>query len=183
MTLILSCGTPDFVFQVSDRRLTYVDGPNAGTPSTEEANKAVVVGHRIAFGYTGPARIGTQRSDEWLAQVAADGPSRDLKAVCDRICERATDACKLYGIQDRRFAFVGIGWTSTTSDPGVLRPTLCTISNAVGPDGEWLKSAAPAFMLQVNNWGRAGAGFCIAATGRPLKREERYAVCASLDDS
>lgn len=54
MTLILSCGTPDFVFQVLDRRLTYVDGPNAGTPSSEEANKAVVVGHRMAFGYTGP---------------------------------------------------------------------------------------------------------------------------------
>jgi hypothetical protein len=31
-------------------------------------------------------------------------------------------------------------------------------------------------MLQVNNWGRVGAGFGIAATGQPLKQEEKYAI-------
>jgi hypothetical protein len=48
--------------------------------------------------------------------------------------------------------------------------------SAIGANGEWLQIAAPAFMLQVNNWGRVGAGFGIAAPGQPLKREEKYAI-------
>ena len=72
MTLVLSCATSDFVFQVSDRRLTYVSGPKKGQTADDEANKAVIVGHRMAFGYTGIATIGAQSSDVWLAHVAAE---------------------------------------------------------------------------------------------------------------
>jgi hypothetical protein len=57
-----------------------------------------------------------------------------------------------------------------------LSINLITISNAIGSDGEWLANTAPEFSVQVNNWGNAGAGFGIAATGQPLKPEEKYAI-------
>jgi hypothetical protein len=63
MTLILSCLTPKYIVQVSDRRLTWPDGRVAD----DAANKAIVFHGRACFAYTGIAQIGSQRTDEWIA--------------------------------------------------------------------------------------------------------------------
>jgi len=39
MTLVLSCITQGFVVQVSDRRFTWFNGPNAGQVADDNRNK------------------------------------------------------------------------------------------------------------------------------------------------
>lgn len=68
MTLILSCLTPKYIVQVSDRRLTWPDG----RVFDETANKAIVFHGRAAIAYTGIALIGSQRTDEWIADQILD---------------------------------------------------------------------------------------------------------------
>jgi len=53
MTLILSLATADFALQVSDRRLTQRRPDGTLDILDENANKAVLVCHRAAFGYSG----------------------------------------------------------------------------------------------------------------------------------
>ena len=111
MTLVLSCATREFLFQVSDRRLTSLVSKAI---IDDEANKAVLVGSRMAFGYTGLAYVGTERTDLWLTRVAADGSTLDLAKVCERIRERASKGIS----SSSQHAFVGIGWTrSLVSSP------------------------------------------------------------------
>ncbi|HEX6052487.1 MAG TPA: hypothetical protein VFZ21_24655 [Gemmatimonadaceae bacterium] len=143
----------------------------------DESNKAVVIGNRMGFGYTGLAKIGAEPTDAWLASTAAEVPSTDLKAVCDHIARRATEAFANLRIDRRlsRHAFIGVGWTARIGS-AALHPTLCTISNAIDGSGEWKPLADPSFTLQVNNWDRFGAGFGIAAAGQTLRREEKYAM-------
>ena len=65
MTFILTLGNGDQVIQLSDRRLT-VDG----TLHDDESNKAGVLisdDARLAFGFTGLARIGSFATQQWLA--------------------------------------------------------------------------------------------------------------------
>jgi hypothetical protein len=177
MTLILSFATNDFAFQISDRRLTFISGANSGNIAEDDRNKAVLVAHRMSVGYTGLANLGDQRTDDWLAHTAADGDIVDLKSVCDRIAERASSKFRQlpWSRPMKRHAFVGVGWTTWPSYPP-LQPTLCTISNALGPDGEWLAEAADEFKLEVNSWGDTGGGFRIAATGQTLTPNEKYHI-------
>jgi hypothetical protein len=71
MTLILSLATPEFVVQISDRRLTYRDGKGFIRVADDDANKLTVFRGQMAFGFTGLAHIGSQRTDTWLARALA----------------------------------------------------------------------------------------------------------------
>jgi len=61
MTLVLSLATPDYVVQVSDRRLTDPTGKTVN----ENSNKSVLLTNRMAFGYTGLARLAGQSHLIW----------------------------------------------------------------------------------------------------------------------
>ena len=75
MTMLLACLTDELVYQVSDRRLTDVASSNVVVD--DESNKAVVVDGRMVFTYTGLAKIGSERTDLWLARVIGDGRTDD----------------------------------------------------------------------------------------------------------
>ena len=62
MTFVLSCVTPEYVYQVSDRRLTWLNGAQRGHVVDDERNKSVLVDGRIAFAYTGLAEIGADHT-------------------------------------------------------------------------------------------------------------------------
>jgi len=66
MTLILSCITDDYVFQVSDRLLT--DSVKK-LPIGPEANKAVDFWGKVNFGYTGLANLRGKSVDGWIAET------------------------------------------------------------------------------------------------------------------
>jgi hypothetical protein len=69
VTLILSCITPDFVYQVSDRRLVEIRPSGPPRLLEDEACKAVFMSPVAIFGYTGLAYFHGMRTDGWLLEV------------------------------------------------------------------------------------------------------------------
>ena len=146
MTLILDCIARDAVFQVSDRRLTDAYG---GTVVDDQSNKAVVVDGRIVFGYTGLAIINGQRTDQWLAQVIADGPTQDMSAVANRIRDKATAAFSRLRCPTilKRHAFRGTGWFRLKNEDEPS-PGLITVHNLFDHEtGNLLDQPLPEFKV------------------------------------
>ncbi len=93
MTLIVTTLSDDFVIQVSDRRLTRIDG----TLYDNSANKAVCVGCQDAMfcmSYTGIATIDHKQTDEWLTDCLASTNAgslsfRDIGNILKGELERA----------------------------------------------------------------------------------------------
>jgi hypothetical protein len=134
MTLILACLTDRNVYQVSDRRLTLLSNP--ATVVDDESNKAVFVG-RVSFGYTGLARIGQERTDDWLARVISEGPTNDMAQVAERIRSAATTSFQQLPMRIRH-AFQGIGWFRLQGEDW-LSPGIITIHNGIDEQtGRWL---------------------------------------------
>ena len=143
MTLVLSCITPNVVYQVSDRRLTRL-----GTPTTivdDEANKAVVVNGRVAFGYTGLAEIAGQKTDVWLTKAIAVGPVDQMATIAERVRATATRDFRNLPCQPwvKRQAFQGAGWFGIN---GGLSPGVILIENAL-ENGRWLREARDDFRV------------------------------------
>jgi hypothetical protein len=144
MTLILSCLTADTVFQVSDRRLTLHS--DAETIGDDDRNKAVFLG-RVSFGYTGLANIGVVRTDDWLAKIISQGPTKDMTVVAERIRVAATEAFR--GIPRRigRHVFEGVGWFRLAG-ANDLRPGLISIHNCFDDKtATWLPEASAEFRI------------------------------------
>ncbi len=122
MTLILSCLTPACVIQVSDRRLSNVESRRA-LPG--EFNKAVCFTNRIAFSYTGLAKIDGKDTDEWLADALASGDDENecLMAVRDRATEAFARLQAPLALKTH--AFVGVGWDKPARDEP-WRPWICS---------------------------------------------------------
>jgi hypothetical protein len=139
MTLILACLTARTVYQVSDRRLTLLSKPNSVVD--DDRNKAVFV-DRVSFGYTGLAQIGHERTDDWLARVISEGPTRDMDQVGERIRSAASAAFrKLPATLPKKFkhhAFQGVGWFRLRGQRW-LSPGIMVIHNGLDEQtGEWL---------------------------------------------
>lgn len=178
MTFILSCATHDAVYQVSDRRLTWLGGPDAGTVKDDESNKAVLIDGRMAFGYTGIAEVEGTRTDYWLAQLFGHVPTKDLAAVAERIRQEATSAfrrTRVANSQWLRHAFVGVGWGSYQAE-NFLAPFLVTITNALDAAGEWEYAPSADFRFVLNQWGATVGEFAIASAGQSLAGAERKAI-------
>lgn len=68
MTIILTCMTPTYIIQASDRRLTL---RGSGEVADDHANKAVAFNFETVFGYTGISQVkkGNVRIDRWIADT------------------------------------------------------------------------------------------------------------------
>jgi hypothetical protein len=176
VTLVLSCLTEDCVYQVSDRRLTSFDPPRASIE--DESNKAVLVNGRVIFGYTGISRVTGNKTDSWLARVAASANSTDMAVVARSIRDEATKDFKrmTFASRYKRHAFQGAGWFSNPDGPG-LRPGIITIENALDPDtGDWLRYARPIFALKTEFPKLRRAQLYLTAVGLRPADHERGAV-------
>src|SRR5690348_6551313 len=112
MTLILTCATPEFALQVSDRRVTWVRGIHAGLVADDARNKALVIANHLTFSYTGLAEIGLEFTDDWL-MASLEGIQRlDVRTVSQRIADRASAAFAALPLSaaQKRHVFVGVGW-------------------------------------------------------------------------
>ena len=160
MTLILSVLTRDYVVQVSDRRLTDA---NTGVPLNEPANKAIVFCGHFVFGYTGLARIGSVRTDMWLAErLLAKGPS--VQANLENVRDEATRAFRSVPVQHKRHAFIGVGWSHS-------KPALSVISNCIADDGHALENAQEEFRLNNVGFGH-GARCWWIPVGQPVSEAD-----------
>lgn len=149
MTSILSIATPYFVAQVADRRLTFVDGTGNARLVDDNANKLTLFCNRMAFGYTGLAHIGRQRTDVWLSDLLGKFSGANLTEAIMELKQEATAAfSKLpYSSKLKRHAFVGVGWACTDAAQLEFKPSICQISNFHSKDGRVLDSANNEFGL------------------------------------
>jgi hypothetical protein len=160
VTLLLTCVTPRFTVQASDRRLTRLDG----TLHEERANKATLWSYFGSFAYTGLAMSSrSDATDEMLTRALAepfdspDGAMKNLAAEATRTIGRV----RLQGLRPyaervaRRTSFVGCGFAGLR-DPGAagrspvadnLHPFLAVVSNAQDLSKGWRPQADPQFTV------------------------------------
>jgi len=174
MTLILTCLTARTVYQVSDRRLTYIANPKK--IKDDETNKAVLVG-RVGFGYTGLAEIGQERTDDWLARVISEGPIDDMAKVAERIRSAASAAFRSLSRKDRHHAFQGAGWFRLDEDEGRLSPGIITVHNAIDEQtGQWVSEPFDEFRTATQFPLRFEGGCVLNSVGVPVTAREKNAV-------
>ncbi len=90
MTLILALATPDYLIQLSDRRLT-----RNGHLVDDESNKAgygISNDSRFLFGFSGLAKNGSLETQSWILTLLAQsaGPDYEARKILERFTKKAT---------------------------------------------------------------------------------------------
>jgi hypothetical protein len=168
MTIILSCLTPEFTVQVSDRRLTTLDGK----VHEDQSNKALFHCTHYAFAYTGLANLGGKNSIDWLSDVLAR--ASDIGDGLKKIEKSANAALAAlhFRPQLKRTAFVGVGFVSLRDDPEVdRRPVLTIISNFFSPPNKWSSAASAQFVVW-HRWLEATEHASLFVAGQQLRPSE-----------
>lgn len=166
MTLIIGCLTPDFVFLVSDRRLTDF---RTGRVMDDAQNKAVQFENQAAFAACGLPELDGTRIDQWIAERL--DPTLPLDDALDKLAAEAEEALGRARVPAGAglLGFFGVGW-GTCGESSLLRPFFFTASNFRSSSGDWFRDRQPSF------------GVCIeGTTDRFLRRNN--AVCFASDPS
>lgn len=161
MTLILSCLTPKYIVQVSDRRLTWPDGRVAD----DSAIKAIVFHGRACIAYTGIAQIGSQRTDEWIAnhllhQAGFQQAIDHLKAALD------SEIHKLRA--PNRYLSVVIDLWGTQIPDAPDRPWSIALTNQIDPATRKFSSRPLPTFQQFTQTLPEGKGYAFLPSGQKL---------------
>jgi hypothetical protein len=182
MTLVLSCITPDFVVQVSDRRLTKLDG----SLDDDETNKAVLFLGHFVFAYTGLAYVGQTRTDRWLVDRLASAFQQSKPNIGAAIGIIATEASQAFqrisGRERKRHEFVAVGWGTFQAEPDRLRPSILRLSNTLDETGNWLPQAKRHFEL-IPTFLQNDEPFGFLASGQKLSDAEEASIRRNLGRS
>jgi hypothetical protein len=125
----------EFVALVSDRRITWkIGGASQRWEDTE--NKAIVLVGQFIMGYTGFARLGQVKTEQWVLETLR---SVDPPSYFTALAAEAQTAVKAMGqpLERSGHAFAAVGYLPRRPDgSGELQPVGITVSNALG-DGEY----------------------------------------------
>jgi len=112
MTLAITCYTSNHTVQVSDRRLVWLTGKNAGQPADDNRNKVLVVCNRLAISYTGLAEIEGSKTDDWLLETVSTVNPYNPQRVIKTIADKATQAFRNIRLPapKKTHAFLVSGW-------------------------------------------------------------------------
>jgi len=136
MTLIVSYISHQGVILASDRRITWVRKGVSDSYEDSE-NKAIVLAGTFLMGYTGFARLGGVKTEQWVCdQLGSEEPSNYFKILA----QESTEAVAALGqeTKDSGHAFVAVGFANTPYSPDKPEPVGVTISNALGESyGSW----------------------------------------------
>jgi hypothetical protein len=172
VTLILACLTEDCAYQVSDRRITSFDPPHELVD--DNSIKTVLVEGQVVFGYSGISHIEGQRTDAWIADIAAKETSGNLSSICRRIRIEASRAFQrtLLESSKKRHAFQCIGWF-WAADGSSLRPGIVTIHNALDLKNRVWRADAKAIFDGVIDFPQlSGSQFKLTWIGEQLSEAE-----------
>lgn len=188
MTLLLTCVTPRFVVQASDRRLTYLNGDSA----EEIGNKATMLCRQSTFAFTGLARCSlTERTDELLLRcLAKTGAAFD--PILNELAKEAGTSIRNLPLQVRpsdrgtvrRTSFVGAGFLGIRNPgqfgrrqaPDELHPFVAVVSNAQKLlSEEWRPQADRDFSVS-RVFLDENSPFILHAAGQPFIGSERMSL-------
>jgi hypothetical protein len=125
MTFIISLIEKNYVFQVSDRRLTYLDRNSRPIKYTDDNNKAIFLNNRIAIAYTGLANIEGQRTDYWILDKLKD-IKKDSISDCFSYLEDSLNKIDFVGFD---LEIIATGWIKF-NDSIDFEPIVYSISNS-----------------------------------------------------
>jgi hypothetical protein len=167
MTLILTCLTPNYLMQVSDRRLST---PVLRKP-VGDVNKAVVWNSTLILAFTGIAQVEGQSTDSWAAQ-AMMRPDRSIPKAVDDLGRAAARVPELRKVP---LAIVGACY-STVGKEKTLTPSIVTVSNFLNEYGE---------PVGIGPWRYSGyvtdnEGAYVWAHGVHLPMERRLALAKTI---
>jgi len=134
--------TQDYVLVASDRRLTFVDGPNAGRIADDKTCKLVSLCGLAGIAYTGLARIAGVPTHEWIAGALADHACSDVLDAGD-ILESTVGPALGSGAAYAQTIIIA-GWGLWAAPIG-LRPVLQLITNMHDGDGKRLPGPSHEF--------------------------------------
>ena len=138
MTLVLTLVTPEYVLQVSDRQLSYLDGSVAES----NRNKVVVWPPNLLFSFTGLGHIAGQPTDMWLfstlTQIKRDSCVSSVDQLFEELAVRANRAFDRIIAGPKSHCFVVSGWVEL--DDEQYAPLIATISNALDNNGNWISA-------------------------------------------
>ena len=165
--------TPSHVVQVSDRRLTWLTGPNAGQVAPDDRNKALVVCNRLVIAYTGLAEVAGNQTDEWLLEVVSTVVPYNPQRVCETVAERAAEEFRKVRLprSAKRHAFLVSGWARFNSKEASFTPFISAVSNALDGRWSWLSNADNVFRVRTVPLG--DRPFILAAVGQPISSTTR----------
>jgi hypothetical protein len=130
VTLIVPFMSHEFVALASDRRITWkIGGASQGWEDTE--NKAIVLAGHFLMGYTGFARLGQVKTEQWVAEKLS---GVDPPSYFTVLAAEAETAVKAMGLPLERagHAFAAVGYGALRAEgSGELRPFGVTVSNAL----------------------------------------------------
>lgn len=149
MTLILSCATPEYAVQVSDRRLVL---PN-GSPVDDNANKTIFYNNHMFFSYTGLACIASTRKQEdktdwWLTNLLAELSHLSISNAMQSLAEKATERFRRIPFykEHKRLSIVGTGYVIPQGEAQFV-PMTCLITNCQDQQGVLLPKAQDTFRV------------------------------------
>jgi hypothetical protein len=184
MTLVISYVNSQFVMQVSDRKLTNVE---TGDTMSLNTNKMVLFCQRLAFGFTGIARIadgkgGLIATDKWLAKLLHSLPKDSsshtaVYAIRDRAAE-AIAATKATNRKHLKLAFCGTGWIRRPNDND-FSPFYCEISNFHDMYGQALDEPRREFTVGHRTL-KPTQAFAFKETGVGLSHQQHHKLKRSL---
>jgi hypothetical protein len=180
VTLVLTCITRKFVFQVSDRRVTYIDRHGNGTLADDNRNKLTVVCNELVFGYSGLAELDGRHTDEWLSDLLHEIVPYDINKVLAGVREGAEGAIAAVSHRKEltRLAFVVGGWARRSATLP-LEPFVWTISNALRDDWTWRDEGGSEFRVQAKHLAN-GEAVALVATGARVQRARYKAAYRAL---
>jgi hypothetical protein len=160
MTQIVSVITQEYALLVSDRLLTFMEGPMIGQMAADDECKLVSLCNTCGIGYSGLAQLGGSPTHEWIAKTLAAANCRDASQASQVLSQMAPGAIPNLGPKLRRQTFLLAGWAHFDQPPG-LRSHFCVVTNALDQNGQLLAAARPEFDRRV----------------RALKDQEQFLWC------
>lgn len=190
MTLILTCVTPYYAIQVSDRRLTFLDGRIREHPE----NKTLFYNGFATFAYSGLATIGRVPTDEWLMDRLGDSGS--FGAALGALTDAATRALRNLNVAGatpqqrrvwRRLAVVGAGFVGLRHPevqgrravPDHIHPFLSVVSNFFSLSGKWQHESDVRFTCSFQ-YLPDNEEMLLFAAGKPLSQLQEKELKRSL---
>lgn len=121
MTQIMTCLTAGHIIQAVDTRLSYTDGRR-----DDKAIKMLAFRYGATFSYTGIARCGGHKTDEWLRRIMTS--SGTFEEVLSRIQRDAPNLVRFAPPKYRHLAVVAASFIPSQDGPLYI-PVLFVISN------------------------------------------------------
>lgn len=180
MTLALSLITKDYIYQISDRRLTSLAPPHIAID--DEISKAIIYDGSVSISYAGLGQIGvingSERVDDWIVRILSKSPAIYWNEVAEKIRSEATITFKKKKCSNKlkRHAFQCVGWFKY-ADENFHRAAIVTISNAMNPNTfEWLDEAKEEFEISEEKFYQGQPDFAISSIGQNLRQKEKNLV-------